>query len=180
MKVTKVLGIYEEGKIILLEPAPTNKAKVVINFFSEEQKLKLMNEEIFWSIISLLNFSGQNSNELIRPCINRLSDFEPEDIYQFEEILAEKLFAIDGKQFANSMNLYFSVDSFLYKRCGAIAKGKNFYHELLKNPFLFSEVESFEPILYIAERAYRIRTGLELEPSTLSYETYSNQTAWTE
>jgi hypothetical protein len=185
MKVITIDGIYEEGQVKLSRPAPSSHSKVIVNFIQDEKKSQIMNEEIFWQIMSLLDFSKYDSREVIRPCINRLMDFESEDIYQFEEILAKKLYGIDGKIFAQNISenpyqegKYFSVDYFLYFRAGAISEGKDFYNELLKNPILFNEVKSFEPILYIAERAYKSRAGYEMAPATISYETYSNKSLW--
>lgn len=185
MKIIPIDGVYEEGQVKLSQPAPVSNGRVVVNFLQEETKPKLMNEEIFWKILSLLDFNQEDPREMIRPCINHLMDFEPEDIYQFEEILAQRLYEIDGKLFAENcgdssyrQGKYFSVDSFLYLRCGALTKGKDFYEEILHDPILFNKVLPFEPILYIAERAYKFRTGKEMEPATISYETYSNMENW--
>lgn len=181
MKIIQVEGIYENGQIRLLESVPVSQSKVMVSFFTEEKKPVLMNENLFWEILDLLDFQKEEAKEIIRPCINRLMDYEAEEIFHFEEILSEKLYSLDGRMFADhisELKKYFSADSFLYFRCGALVEGKDFYYRLLKNPSCFSEVNPFEPVLSIAERAYRFRFGSSLPLTKISYETYSNQKLW--
>jgi len=81
-------------------------------------------------------------------------------------------------EFSYSKDKPFSGDLFLYMRCFAIASGKEHFQKVLANPSLLGS-QSFESLLYIGERAYRILTGQELSyVSKFSYETYSNFSAW--
>ena len=144
-----------------------------------------MDEKQFWSIIALLDWGRKNSADIVAPALEALSQFSEADIFQFDQILAEKLHALDGEVFAESLGWgkngqHFSVDGFLYARCCAVANGKVFYEKVLKNPTLMPKEHSFEPLLYLAEKAHRLKTGsndYDFLP-TVSYETFSNHAGW--
>jgi hypothetical protein len=179
--MVSVNGIYENGEVKLLENPPTvnGSAKVVVTFL-EEQNLPVSHfkEEDFWNVIHLVNWDETVAKRQILPCINELTRHSTQDIIQFEEILAEKLFLLDGKRFAPQNLEHFSVDDFLYLRCFAVAKGKEYYYGILENNQALRE-EAFEPLLYIGERAYNLLTNRDLALNTkFSYETYSNYQAW--
>lgn len=182
-----VNGIYEKGQVRLLgNPPKTSGIKVIVTFLEEKVATEVrFTENDFWDVISKINWDAADTREQIRPCINALTEFTPEDIIQFEEILAEKLYQLDGKKFALNIGefsykegVHFSQDIFLYIRCFAVAKGKEYYNKILVNPNELTSAE-FEPLLYIGERAYKMLTGGELTFATkYSSETYSNYLAW--
>lgn len=178
-----VNGIYKNGKVELLETPPnlTGSVKVVVTFVEEVSRpVSHFTEEDFWKIINLIHWEESEGKKQILPCINALTKYSPEDIMQFEEILAEKLFLLDGKDFALRIQETenFSVDDFLYIRCFAVAQGKDTYHKILENKEPLVD-ESFESLLYIGERAYKLLNNRDLVLNTkYSYETYSNYKAW--
>jgi len=147
-----------------------------------------MNEEKFWKIIDLLDWSDHNSgNEVIMPAVIELSKYEISDILLFQNELSKKLYTLDQKIFAQNIgknsfsnNRYFSADLFLYIRACVIANGKATYQEVLNNPTEMPKDADFEDLLYIASKAYSLKTGgetLNFMPE-VSYETFSNQKGW--
>lgn len=145
-----------------------------------------MDDEKFWSIIALLDWGRKSSEDIIAPAVDVLSQLPEQDIFRFEHILAEKLHALDGEKFAlnlgwgNENGKSFSPDVFLYARCCAVANGKAFYEKVLKEPAAMPKDYTFEPILYLAEKAYQLKSGsndFDYLPN-ISYETFSNHAGW--
>jgi hypothetical protein len=159
-------------------------------FLNKPQKpKKMMNEETFWSIISLLDVeSSIDGEEIIQPAIEVLTKMSVKDIKQFEETLSYKLYLLDTKEHAKNIGensyseddtSYFSPDLFLYKRCLVISKGKEFYDHTLNNPINMPKDYSFEMLLSLASVAYEMRIKKEFEyiPGR-DYETFSNLEGW--
>ncbi len=145
-----------------------------------------MDDRQFWDIIAQLDWGRKRSDDIMATAVEALSRYPEEGIFRFDQMLAEKLFTLDGELFARPLgwggevNSNFSVDAFLYARCCAVANGKDFYEKVLENPQLIPKEHSFEPLLYLAEKAYRMKTGTDgydFLPS-VSYETFSNHAAW--
>lgn len=145
-----------------------------------------MDEATFWSIIAQLDWGRKNIEDILAPAIAILSSYTVEQIYKFDQILAEKLYALDGKKYAvksgwgKEDDKTFSPDMFLYARCCAVANGKTVYERILNEPSKFPTDLTFEPILYLAEKAYQKKTGkndYDFLP-TVSFETFSNVKAW--
>jgi hypothetical protein len=161
--------------------------KAVVRVQTEEKLVSSgMDELVFWSIIDLLDWKKiENNTAICAPAIEALSLLNFEEITKFDDILAEKLFAIDGKKFAehtgkNWEDDYFSVDEYLYARCCAIANGKQFYEKLLKKPEMMPKNLTFEPILYLTNNAWKQKTGqdnYQYYPE-IWIETYSNAAGW--
>lgn len=147
-----------------------------------------MNEVVFWSIISLLNWDASGDDEfVIEPSVVALMEYSAQDIIEFEEILADKLFRLDtlaharniGEEAYTDGSNYFSADWFLYSRCVVVANGKELYDSVLQQPKHFPKDLEFESLLLIGSEAYQRKTGNEYNHSTkLSYETFSNQIGW--
>lgn len=147
-----------------------------------------MTEAIFWMIIGLFDWRHEGDDDaVIEPAVIALSQKSEEEIIRFEEILAEKLFALDtlahakeiGEEAYADNGQYFSADWFLYSRCVVVANGRELYDEVLKNPSSFPKDLEFESLLSVGPAAYERKTGKEYSHTTkLSYETYSNRTGW--
>ncbi len=145
-----------------------------------------MSEDRFWSIIALLDWGRKTSPDILAPAVQALSLFSEDDIFRFDQILAEKLYALDGETFARPLgwntagNTRFSADVFLYARCCAVANGREFYEKLLQKPALMPKEHTFEPLLYLAEQAHRLKTGSDRYDflPTLSYEMFGNPKGW--
>ena len=150
---------------------------------------KMMKDETFWSIISLLNFNDKNDEEeILEPAVNTLAKMSVKDIKEFEEALSHKLYLLDTKEHAKNIGEYsydeetqdyFSADLFLYSRCSVITEGKECFELTIKYPQNMPKDNSFEPLLSLASEAYQRRTGKEFEYLTgCDYETFSNDSGW--
>ncbi len=153
--------------------------------------LEVMNEELFWKLMRKLDWQQDSTDAVvapvIAPVIAALAKRSLADIYQFEEILANKLYQLDGLEYAQEMGeqayregTYFSVDYFLYARCWVVASGKTAFEQVLADPSQMPKDSDFEALLYVAEKAYELKTGksdYHYLPQK-SYETYSNYKAW--
>lgn len=145
-----------------------------------------MSEEQFWNILALLDWGRKRNEDIIAPAVQALSMLSEAEICWFDRILAQKLFALDGEKYATPLGWndasghHFSVDSFLYARCCVVANGNRFYEKVLKNPSLMPQDCTFESLLYLAEKAYHLKTGSDdydyLPP--VSYEMFSNHEGW--
>lgn len=156
-------------------------------FNTIQKPKKMMKDESFWSIISLLNFNAECDEEIIEPAVNELAKMSVRDIKQFEEALSYKLYLLDTKEHAKNIgeysydekNDYFSADLFLYFRCSVLAKGKEFFESTLDNPKNMPKDDSFESLLSLASDAYIRRTGKEFEYiAGCDYESFSNVEGW--
>ena len=149
---------------------------------------KPMDEEVFWEIIASFNWKKEGDDEaVLKPALKKLVSMTVEDIRQFAEILAEKLYALDGLVYAQNMGKddysedgNFSADYFLYVRCCVVANGKEFYCEVLNNPTEMPKGLDFEALLYLADDAYnkKLNTEEEFIDTKLSFETFSNTEQW--
>lgn len=146
-----------------------------------------MSEAFFWEIINLFNWTESDSDLVMKNAVIELSKCSIEDIYKFQDILSEKLFHLDKKVYAQNIgeasfkeNEYFSSDMFLYVRACVVANGKETYEFVLANPTEMPKDIDFEDILFLAEKAYNLKTGkndFNYIPKK-SFETFSNQQGW--
>jgi len=148
-----------------------------------------MNEDVFWKIIESFNWKKTGDDDaVLKPALKILVSMKAEDIKQFAEILAEKLYNLDGLEYASNIgedsykgeNDFFSSDYFLYVRCCVVANGKEFYESVLNNPTEMPKELDFEPLLYLAEEAYnkKLKTDGEFIETKYSFETFSNTEKW--
>jgi hypothetical protein len=149
-----------------------------------------MNESEFWLLIELFEFSWDtlsgDESKVMRKALKQLSTRSAVEIMQFDDLLAEKLHALDTREHASNMGAYsyseeehFSPDFFLYARCSVVANGKDFYENVLNDPSNMVKGLSFEPLLYLCQNAYQIKTNETYDhcPET-DIETYSNSVGW--
>ena len=116
-----------------------------------------------------------------------LAERSTEEIEGFEELLAQKLHALDTEAHARNIGEdaytgdegHFSVDWFLYVRCCVVATGQRAYEATLKNPGEMPKDMEFEALLEVAAEAYESKTGEDFDYDTsVSYETFSNKAGW--
>lgn len=142
--------------------------------------------DFFWKIIDGLDWSKQGDDEkVIRPVVSRLAEMQDEDIFCFEESMAELLFAIDGEKWAK--DVYgdiedMSDDDFLYTRCVALVNGKAYYERIKSGEVLLDPDLEFESLLEIPVRAWEKKyEGQDMEYPYItktSYETGGNTENW--
>jgi predicted DNA-binding WGR domain protein len=126
--------------------------------------------------------------DVLKPAINKLVKMTIDDIYKFAEILAEKLYSLDGIEYAKNIGefsyknetTHFSNDYFLYVRCCVVANGKDFFYQVLQNPTSMPKDMDFEALLYLPDEAYNKKTKTEdyHYQTKFSFETYSNKEGW--
>jgi hypothetical protein len=146
-----------------------------------------LSEARFWAIIDKFNWEYEEDNDgVLEPAIDYLSTQPVRHIFEFADLLSEKLYALDARKYAQNIgedawlpNRYFSVDNFLYARCCVVANGKNAFEKVLKNPLLMPQDRTFEDILYIASTAYKRKMNKKYNYApTYPIETYSNKEGW--
>lgn len=146
-----------------------------------------MSEDVFWRIIGLFNWKKTgDDDEVLKPAVTALSVMSVEDIQRFNDILAEKLFALDTEaharevgEYAYREGEYFSGDGFLYSRCVVVANGRSLFEAVLNDPKQMPKDMDFEAILSLAGQAFEEQTGAEFEyDSPVSYESFSNKSGW--
>lgn len=148
-----------------------------------------MDEEQFWAIIALLDWNQEGDAAILQPAVEALSHFPKADICAFYDILNAKLYALDGRRFAEQLgtnryapgeDAHFSVDDFLYSRCGVVANGRAFFEDVLQHPERIPKEFTFGALLSLPEDAWALKTGnhdLDYFPETW-YETFSNPEGW--
>jgi Protein of unknown function (DUF4240) len=156
---------------------------------TEDLPSHAMDEGHFWAIIGAFDWKILDNEAIIAPAVEALSHFSLNDICIFHNILNEKLYALDGRRFAEQLgnnryapeaNQHFSTDSFLYARCCVVANGQSFYEKVLREPTKMPKNYTFESLLYLPRKAWQVKTNKD----NYSYyppiwaETFSNERGW--
>ncbi|MEO1712035.1 MAG: DUF4240 domain-containing protein [Bacteroidota bacterium] len=135
---------------------------------------------------SHIELGKKDEKSILEPAVQHLAGGPLRHIFEFADILSEKLFLLDGVAYAKEIGAdswtpgaYFSVDNFLYARCCLVANGKVMYEKVLEQPTQMPKDLTFEALLYLPALAYERRTGNPFDyiPS-YSVETFSNETGW--
>ena len=159
----------------------------LLNYFRRTRQA-LLTDEQFWAVIGRLDWNRRGDDEaVIEPAVVALADQGTDAACAFQDILAQKLYALDTKEHATNIgeNAYrgtehFSVDWFLYARCMVVANGRTVFERVLRNPAAFPKDMEFEALLTIAPNAYERVASRDFDHvSRVSYETYSNRAGWT-
>ena len=142
-----------------------------------------MEEATFWGLIQQLDWICTGSDEaVVEPVVAALTAMPVEEIHAFQETLARKLSALDGRSWyeqAGPEPDLLSGDSFLYARCVVVANGRSFYEGVLASPSKMPKDMEFESLLYMAQRAEERRIGhTEGINTEVSYELFLNSVGW--
>src|SRR6476661_7795575 len=97
-----------------------------------------MSEKVFWKIIALFDWKKTGDDDaVLRPAVKALAAMHEDEICDFDDILADKLHALDTREharhiFAGEVDVdddddYISPDDFLYRRCVIVANGQALY-----------------------------------------------------
>lgn len=171
----------------LKEEAQNEEAEITI-WFTDQPKVGALSEAAFWQIIAMLDLEDENKDDVsIAPAVEYLSQLSTDAIEAFEDILSNKLYLLDGRQFAENIgeNAYqgedhaFSADGFLYARCFVVAQGEVFYTHVLEDPKAMPKNKTFEALLSISSKAFKLKTGKSFEYTpTHIIETFANAAGW--
>lgn len=161
-------------------------ATLEIRVLTQLDGTSTFSEADFWKAINMLDWEQEGDDEKVTEAlINFLSEAPIGHIYRFSDLLSEKLWQLDtyahAKVFLDDPDEegLLSVDDFLYTRCAVVANGQDYYEKVLHKPHLMPSDLTFEPLLYIALKAYKRKTGKNFSPiSAYNYETYSNKKGW--
>jgi hypothetical protein len=149
-----------------------------------------VDDAAFWGLIDQLDWGNDGDDDrVIKPVVDRLASLADAEIGSFHEILAQKLFDLDGRAWARESGDQvwwgdpdrLSVDGFLYARAAVVARGRAVFDAVLADPTQMPKNAGFESLLYVAANAYERKTGLEwddLDDTEVSYETFSNDDGW--
>ena len=147
-----------------------------------------MTEEKFWSLIDTLDWENQGDDAaVIEPTVRTLAAYPAQEIYKFADLLSEKLYQLDGEEFARNIGKdaytngerHFSRSYFLGARCCVIANGREYFDEVLAIPDQMPKDLEFESLLQIPSRAYELKTGKKYaHASAKNCETFSNKEKW--
>lgn len=159
-------------------------ANVEIRVHDVPDAAGMFKESDFWDLIQQLDWSKDDNDQVTEPVVAALSKMHVASIYQFQDILSEKLWNLDTRAHTavftgEAEEAYLSDDDFLYARCGVVANGKQFYEQVLANPGDMPVDTTFSPLLRIAKKAYERKTGKKMTiVPAFNYETGSNAQGW--
>jgi Protein of unknown function (DUF4240) len=180
-KISVSLAAIDEDFLRQLKSKHTRHTRLDIQVVELDEE-PVLTEANFWAIIAQLDWTAESREAVLYPAVQALARQPLSHIYQFEDMLAEKLHALDTA--AHATTAYpeprrVSEDGFLYVRAAVIARGQAHYDTVLHNPAALPADEDFEPLLSLAALAYTRKTGKSFDyVSPLSYETYANETGW--
>jgi Protein of unknown function (DUF4240) len=147
-----------------------------------------LSEARFWKIIATLDWNkvDEDDDAVLEPAIAMLSAGSVRHLFEFANILSEKLYELDHIDYAKHIgetawkpNHFFSADNFLYARCCVVANGKKNYNDIKKNPTMMPKDITFESLLYLPSMAYERKTNQKYDYTPLyPIETYSNVLGW--
>jgi hypothetical protein len=140
----------------------------------------------FWEIMEKCDWKYEGDDDrVLEPVIEYLSQQADEEIFLFDDMMAELLYAIDTKDNAKKSEKaagYLSDDTFLYSRCVALINGSEYYKNVLNGMADDLWNMEFESLLYVPGQAWSIKHNKDYADyphlTKLSYETGSNKDGW--
>ena len=91
------------------------------------------NKRFFELIMDVCDWDKSGDDDaVIAPLINFLSGLSDDEIYSFDDIMADLLYELDTKKNFKTACKYYdhSDDSFLYSRCCALINGEEYYEKV--------------------------------------------------
>ena len=155
---------------------------------SEQPTQDGLSEQGFWDLIALLDWQKTRDDEaVLEPVVAALAAAPLRHIYDFKDILSQKLYFLDtarhaaqiGESSSPAGSEEFSPDGFLFARCCAVANGREAYEQARRDPSAMPKDLEFAPLLRIANEAYRRQKGTLLRyVAAYPIETFSNEKGW--
>jgi len=149
-----------------------------------------MDEATFWKLIELVDIGAlqrQNQDAAVQPLTEALTKLDEASVFEFENILVQMLYDIDGQKYADEAGRSGnSDDGFLYIRCFVVAMGREYYNAVKADPRRMPKDEAWcESLTYVAGQAWTTITGKDEEDwyelatgTSVSYESGSNKANW--
>lgn len=141
-------------------------------------------DQFFENIMTICDWDKSTDDERLSPLVDFLSRQADEEIFSFDDIMAELLYSIDTrKNFKTACKYYnHSDDSFLYSRCVALVNGADYYERVKSGKAKELWESEFEAILYVPQDAWAKKhnddTSNYPHLTAISYETGSNEDGW--
>ncbi|MES2109896.1 MAG: DUF4240 domain-containing protein [Bacteroidota bacterium] len=143
-----------------------------------------MDEKEFWKIIDYAFYTSGGSTKAEGDIIiQKLSQYTPEQIVDFEIILCKKIIAADDYKIVAIDKIIdgsVSDDTYLYFRCWLIGLGQKTFEQTIKDPDSLADViekgvvPDFEDLLFVSTTAYQNKTGKKEEddafPRNVAYD----------
>ncbi len=149
-----------------------------------------LSEQGFWDLVAHLDWRKKGDDEaVIEPVVAALAAAPLRHIYDFKDILSQKLYLLDtarhaaqiGESAYSAGSEDFSPDGFLFARCCAVANGRDAYEQARRDPAAMPKDLEFAPLLRVANEAYRRQKGTLLRyVAAYPIETFSNEKGWAE
>lgn len=143
-----------------------------------------MTESDYWALIERIDNEALRAGDeetALEPLEDSLRELSDDALRQFQEHLAQSLFKLDGKVYAdNAGKSGQSGDGFLYSRCFVVGCGRSTFDATLADPILMPKSLDhwLESILYCAVEVLADRLDDAEIETTVSYETGSNEAQW--
>lgn len=145
-----------------------------------------MTEKNFWKILDMFDWDNAcDDDEVMQPALDYLAAQEDDEIFAFEEKMAELLFALDTREFAGKLYAeeeYMSGDMFLYQRCAVLINGRDYYNGILNGTEPPDPDLEFEALLYLPGGAWAKKHNADPDDyqyiTKTSSETGSNAEKW--
>lgn len=161
------------------------KPPIFVQAIIDKQKMTLM--EFFHITDAYLDWDKKGDDEaVLEPLIAFLAKWGDDIIFAFEDKMAEILYSLDRRKFANHIfkGKPFSAEEFLHTRCVALVNGKQYYSDIISGSIRMVGGLEFEAVLYAPVFAWarcHLRAP-EAYPHVppFSYESMSNKEAWLE
>ena len=137
-----------------------------------------MTDEEFWALISLADLNLVDQEDClsgVAPIVAALSQKSPEDICAFEEIMSQKLYALDHAVLIDELGV--GSDSFLYQRCYAVVSGPLFYADAFSEEKRnLGDFDWCQSLIYVAQNAWKKSQDSDWSfTASVSYETGNNE-----
>lgn len=141
-------------------------------------------EQFFEMIMTICDWETPDDEEKLEPLIEYLSFKSDEEIFAFDDIMAQLLYDIDTKKNFTAAQKYseHSDDTFLYSRCVALVNGEDYYERVKRGQATELWEMEFECILYVPSNAWARKHNSSADDyphlTAVSYETGSNVGEW--
>ncbi|MGN0642947.1 MAG: DUF4240 domain-containing protein [Huintestinicola sp.] len=127
-------------------------------FKQRSEEKKSFTEEDFWEAIAFIDVEYNGDTEaLLSTLIRHLEEQSDEYIFAFDEKLAELMYTLDGKEWADEIypkGERLTDSGFRSARCNAISYGKQHYLDVLSHKAAMEEITGTDELLVAGAEAW--------------------------